>query len=232
MYLRRWACAWVRDVAQARGEGVEYPLFRFAGAVAMEVVELGFASGRTSGVLVGAGLNIIDTGNLFLSPSTHLNAMVPGPAAVEFLFIILLKNPCSLACSPSSADDAYSPWRLPRERFPENLPILRTTSPARLNLCLGMRESCTSQVIRSEQPSIIPNPPIHRSDFRITACGLALLISRFTSPVDSRRISVIVSDGWRVYARTSISVFCKSGRYDSVSETLLSKEVDEVFKSV
>jgi len=231
MYFRRWACAWVRDVAQARGEGVEYPLFRFAGAVLEEVVWLGFASGRTSGGLVGAGLNTIDTGNLFLFPSTHLNATVPGPVVVEFPFIMLLKNPCSSTCSPSSADDAYSPRLLLRARFPENLPILRTTSPARLNLCLGMRESCTNQVIRSEQPSIIPNPPIHRSDFRTTPCGLALLMSRFTSPVDSRRISVIVSDGWSVYARTSMSVFCKSGRYDSVSETSLSNEIAEVFKS-
>ena len=230
MYFRRWACAWVRDVAQARGEDVECPRFRFAGVVVVEIARLGFVSGRTSRVLVGAGLNTIDTGNLFLSPSTHLNATVLGLVAAEFPLIMLLKNPCSSACSPSSADDTYSPRLLLRARFPENLPMLRTTSPARLNLCLGMRESCTSQVIRSEQPSIIPNPPIHRSDFKTTACGLALLMSKFTNPVDSRRISVIVSDGWSVYAKTSMSVFCKSGRYDNVSETSLSNEVAEVFE--
>jgi len=228
MYFLRWACAWVRDVAQARGEDVEYPLFRFVDVV-VEVVGLGFVSGRTP---AGAGPKTADTGNLFLSPSTHLNATVSGLVAAGFALIMLSKNPWSSACPPSSADDAYSPRLFLRERLPENLPILRTTSPARLNLCRGMRESCTNQVTRSEQPSITPKPPIHRSDFKTTACGLVLLMSKFTNPVDSRRISVIVSDGWSVYVKTSMSDFCKNGRYDNVSEASLSNKAAGGWKSI
>jgi len=193
----------VREVAQASGDVVDKPRFRVVVAVEVPVVE---GSGRdASGVVVvevmlvvvvdGGGLKTIDTGNLFFSLSTSLNAIIPVSVAVEFPLFLPKKLRSSSPQSPSSADEAYSPRLFLLIKFPENLPMLLTTSNVRLNRCLGIRANCTPQVIKSEQPSIIPNPPIHKRDCRITDCGVLLLMSRFTRPVDSKRISVIVSEG-------------------------------------
>lgn len=189
-------------------------------------------TGKPPEIVVGAGLNTIDIGNLFLSPSIHLNEMVPASVTVDFPRFLPKKDSFPSICSPSSAEEAYPP-RLPfLARLPENLPMLLITSAALLNLCRGIRASCTTQVIRSEQHIIIPTPPIQRRDFKMTAWGVVLLMRRFTNPVDSRRISVIVSDAWRIDASTSMRACCKRGRHDKVSRKLRSNPIVCVFISI